>query len=176
VGADYAAATAGLVDRAAALGHRRIAYVGAGAGAESSSDRMTGLTGAAARHGLSAGHEPVAGRTPVEVFTALRAAGVTAAFFEELADAVAVSEVARDRGLAIGADLSLLALGDPTRQTSTDLVVTSFHIPREEMGWQAIEVLDDILHGRATAHQRLLPCRLVEGGTLGSPNPAAGRT
>ncbi|KXK60721.1 LacI family transcriptional regulator [Micromonospora rosaria] len=174
VGADYATATADLVDRAAGLGHRTVAYVGAGAGAESAADRLAGFTAAAERSGLRARHEPVAGRAPAEVLDALRAAGVTAAFFEELADAVTVSEVARGRGLVIGRDLSLLALGDPTRQTSTDLVVTSFHIPREEMGWQAIELLDDILHGRATEPHRLLPCELVEGGTLGSPQPATG--
>jgi DNA-binding LacI/PurR family transcriptional regulator len=43
VGADYAAATASLVERALELGHTRFAYVGPDEGAESTRDRWTGF-------------------------------------------------------------------------------------------------------------------------------------
>jgi DNA-binding LacI/PurR family transcriptional regulator len=55
VGADYVAATAGMVERALALGHRRLAFVGLGVGAESAADRLRGFrrtAGNRARHEL----------------------------------------------------------------------------------------------------------------------------
>ncbi|WP_243639796.1 LacI family DNA-binding transcriptional regulator [Micromonospora sp. MW-13] len=175
VGADYAQATAALVRRAVDLGHRVMAYVGAGAGPESAIDRLAGFTAAVRETGVDGRHEPADGRTRAELLDALCSARVTAVFCEELVEAVAMAEAARARGLSVPGDLSLLALGDPTEQAETDLDFTGFRIPREDMGWQAIEVLDDILHGRTSDHQRLLPCELVEGETLGARGPATGR-
>ncbi|HEY0697761.1 MAG TPA: LacI family DNA-binding transcriptional regulator [Micromonospora sp.] len=170
VGANYARATATLVGRAVGLGHRVLAYVGTGTGAESATDRLAGFTDAARAAGVDGRHVTVAGRPPGELLDALRSAGVTAAFCEDLADAVALADAVRARGMSVPGDLSLLALGDPTRQVDTPhLTFTGFHIPRREMGWQAIEVLDDILHGNGSGHQRLLPCEPVEGTTLGPP-------
>ncbi|WP_344982409.1 LacI family DNA-binding transcriptional regulator, partial [Streptosporangium fragile] len=51
VGADYRPAVRALVERVVALGHRRLAYVGAGAGAESYADRLRGFREAAAALG-----------------------------------------------------------------------------------------------------------------------------
>ncbi|MFG3701914.1 LacI family DNA-binding transcriptional regulator [Micromonospora sp. NPDC047620] len=169
VGADYAQATAALVHRAVDLGHRVVAYVGDGAGAESAVDRLAGFTAAVVETGVDGLHEPVDGRTPAELLDALRSTRVTAVFCEELVEAVAMTEAARTRGLSVPGDLSLVALGDPTRPAETDLEFTGFRIPRKKMGWQAIEVLSDILHDRSSDHQRLLPCELVEGETLASP-------
>jgi DNA-binding LacI/PurR family transcriptional regulator len=165
VGADYTTATAALARRAVDLGHRRMAYVGPGAGAESALDRLAGFRAVAA----DGRHEPIAGRSAGEVLDALIAAGVTVAFCEDLVDAAALDRAARERGLSVPGDLSLVALGDPTRPTVTDREFTGFRIPRREMGWQAVEVLADILHGPGNRVQRLLPCDLVEGTTLGAP-------
>lgn len=173
VGADYAAATGALVRRAARFGHRTLAYLGSGRSAESAIDRLAGFTGTAHELGLAARHEPVAGRSPAEVLDALLAAGVTAVFCENLVDGVGLAEIAASRGIEVPGGLSLVALGDPTRHVDTHLAFTSFRIPRREMGRQAIEVLTDILHGSGDDHQRLLPCELIEGETLGAP--AAGR-
>ncbi|MEH1015845.1 LacI family DNA-binding transcriptional regulator [Micromonospora sp. CPCC 206060] len=173
VGADYARATAALVDRAVGLGHRVMAYVGAGTGAESAVDRLAGFTGAVGAAGAEGRHEPVAGRSSGELLDVLLPAGVTAVFCEELVEAVALTAAARARGISVPQQLSVLALGDPTRQadTDTDTEFTGFHIPREDMGWQAIEVLDSILNGSGSDHQRLLPCLLVEGETLADVPP-----
>src|SRR5690606_14252184 len=158
VGADYATATAALARRAADLGHRKMAYVGHGAGAESAVDRMTGFRSVAP----DGRPYTVAGRNAVELLDAIRSAGVSVAYCEDLADAAALDRAARGRGLSVPGDLSLVALGDPTRPTATDREFTGFRIPRREMGWQAVEVLTDILHGPGARVQRLLPCELVE--------------
>ncbi|WFE28392.1 LacI family DNA-binding transcriptional regulator [Solwaraspora sp. WMMD791] len=176
VGADYPAATGALVRRAVALGHRRLTYLGQGDGPESHADRMRGFRTAAAAAGVEWRHEPAAGRDPAELLDAVTAGTCTVVFAEEYADGVALAVQARQRGLDIPADLSIVALGDPTRPARADLDLTGFRIPRQQMGWQAVEVLTAALRGATAAPaQRLLPCEEVVGATLVPPtgrNPA----
>jgi LacI family transcriptional regulator len=164
VGADYPAATAALVRRAVGLGHRRIAYVGEGAGAESHADRLRGFTSAAAEARVSGVH--VRFTDAAAVLDELVNQEVTAIFVEEFADGAMLAEEAGRRALRVPDDLSFLALGDPTRPASTDLEFSGFRIPRREMGWQAVEVLSAILDGTGGKLQRLLPCEPVAGATL----------
>lgn len=175
VGADYPAATAALVHRAADLGHAHLAYVGSGAGPESHVDRLRGFRAAAEAAGVEARHLPAPDAAALDA--ALDAAvdnGATALFLEEPADAPAVTAWADARGLGVPADLSLVALGDPTRPVSIDLDITGFTIPRREMGRQALDVLGALLEDTETDTQRLLPCELHDGATLAPP--PAGRT
>jgi len=154
VGADYPGATAEVVRRALAAGHTELAYLGQGAGPESHADRMAGFRAALGAAGLPVRHLPTAERSPAELLDELLAAGVTAAVVEEYADGVAIAELARERGLAVPAELSILALGDPTRPADIDLEFTGFRIPRREMGWQAVEVLTGQI-GRASCRERV---------------------
>lgn len=164
VGTDYGPAVRALVERARALGHTRLAYLGHGEGAESLADRMGGFLEGAGD--LPVRHvRPTAGG-PAEWLDALE--GVTVVFAEEYADAVALVDEAFARGLSIPADLSIVTLGDPTRPARTDIDFTGFRIPRREMGRQAIQVLTRLLEGGPLV-QRLLPCELVEGSTLSGP-------
>ncbi|MCD0445474.1 LacI family transcriptional regulator [Glycomyces sp. A-F 0318] len=166
VGADYPAATAALVRRAADLGHASLAYVGSGAGPESHVDRLRGFRDAAGAAGVRARHLPAPDAAALD---AALADGATALFLEEPADAPAVTAWAGARGLGVPADLSLVALGDPTRPVSIDLDVTGFTIPRRAMGRQALDVLGALLEGAETDAQRLLPCELHDGATLAPP-------
>ncbi|WP_026931060.1 LacI family DNA-binding transcriptional regulator [Glycomyces tenuis] len=167
VGADYAAASAAMVGRALDAGHRELAYIGRGEGPESYADRLRGFTSAAPG---TARRLPALDAASLDRLTA---EGVTAVFLEEPADVPAVSAWAAERGLRIPADLSVVALGDPTRPVSIDLDATGFTIPRRDMGLQAVEVLDALLEGAETQAQRLLPCELHDGTTLAPP--ATGR-
>jgi len=157
VGADYVSATAIQVRRAIELGHRRLAYVGEGAGPESHADRMRGFAAA----GLH-----LTDTAPEAVLGAVLEHACTCVFVEEFADGVALAALAAARGLDVPADLSIVALGDPTRPAATDLDFTGFRIPRREMGWQAVEVLSGLLEDDAEDIQRLLPCEPVAGATL----------
>jgi DNA-binding LacI/PurR family transcriptional regulator len=95
---------------------------------------------------------------------------ITAAFVEERADAVALAEAAAEHGVDIPGDLSVVALGDATRPAATGIDFSGFHVPRQEMGRQATELLEAVLSGHAAAGtQRLLPCELAEGTTLIAP-------
>lgn len=167
VGADYATATVAVVERAKALGHRRIAFVGPGAGAESSADRLDGFRAAAGRR---ARHVDTADREPAAVLDSLLDAGITAALVEDAADAAALANAAAARRIDVPGELSLAALGDPTRPAPADIDFSGFHIPRREMGRQATELLEAILTGQTPAEtQRLLACEPVEGTTLAAP-------
>jgi DNA-binding LacI/PurR family transcriptional regulator len=172
VGADYAGAVARLVERAADLGHTRFAYLGQGAGPESHADRMRGFTTAVKARGGRGRHETAAGRDIIDVLASVRRAGATVVFAEEHADGVALALAARQAGLAVPAELSIVTLGDPTRlATPTGEVFTGFHIPRRQMGLDAVDVLTALIDGRPTSVQRLLPCELVDGATLAAPRP-----
>jgi DNA-binding LacI/PurR family transcriptional regulator len=166
VGADYPPAVRALVRRAAALGHRRMAYVGSGQGAESYADRLRGFTEGVAEAGVEGVH--LAGAD--ELFGSGPASEVTVVFAEELADGAAIAEVARARGLDVPRDLSIVALGAPTRPVSTDIDFAGFRIPRREMGRRAVELLTQVLEHGGTP-QELLACELVEGSTLAPPRP-----
>ncbi len=175
VGADYAAAVRQLVELALRRGHRRLAFVGVGATAESSADRRRGFE-AAATAADSARDLTGPARDADTILDGLLADGSTVVFVEDFATAVALEAAARRRGLAVPGDLSILTLGDPTVPVPTDIAFTGFRIPREEMGRQSVEVLTGVIDGSAAGvQQRLLPCELVEGDTLSTPDPAVDR-
>lgn len=80
---------------------------------------------------------------------------------------------ARARGMAIPAELSVVALGHPTRLAPelASLTFTGFRIPRREMGWRAVELLAAVIDDTANeqTRQQLLPCEPVDGATLAPP-------
>lgn len=166
VGGAYAEGTATLVARARDLGHVRIAYVGPSSGAESTLDRWNGFAGAMAGAELVA-HIPEASRPPAETLDVLISARASVAFFVELADAIQVEILARQRGLAIPGDLSIVVLGNHIRAEQTGTHFTSFAIPREAMARGATHMLVRQLESNAAPQQILLPCEPVEGETLG---------
>ncbi|HEY0690233.1 MAG TPA: LacI family DNA-binding transcriptional regulator [Kribbella sp.] len=165
VGADYVSATATVTARAFDLGHERVAFVGPGEGAESSADRLRGFREIAPR----GRHVSPALRELSDVLDELLRHDVTAVFVEDLADADALAAAARQRGLDVPRDLSVVALGDASRPVPSDADYSGFHIPRKEMGRRAVELLDAILSGEEAETQVLLSCELVEGSTLAQP-------
>lgn len=166
VGGAYAEATAALVRRTIDLGHRHVAFVGPDAGAESSYDRWLGFT--QAMNGIAPViHIPAVDQDSAVVLDAIIAAGATAVFFTELADAIRVERLAAQRRLSVPADLSIVVLGNHIRAEQTGTRFTSFSIPREAMGHAAARMLVRRVEGEETIEQILLPCPPVEGETLG---------
>ena len=166
VGADYAAATAGLVRLAFARGHRAFAYVGPTEDVEASRDRWRGLALGLAAGGRLVSHVPASGVAPGAILAALRASGATVALFTEQADATLVRRAALDAGLDLPSDLSLIVLGSHVRSNDDDVRFTTYAIPREEMGRQATRALVARLDAPSHVVQTLLPCEPVEGETL----------
>ncbi|HEY4200681.1 MAG TPA: LacI family DNA-binding transcriptional regulator [Devosiaceae bacterium] len=170
VGGDYVTSTAALVDSVRAMGHDRIAYVGPAEGAESSFDRWVGFSGAIAGMQLVAHIAEVDQPAPL-ILDSLLANGATAVFFTELADAIRVEMLARERGIAVPESLSIVVLGNHIRTEEAGRHFTSFSIPREAMARAATQMLVRRVEHDETIQQILLPCEPVEGETLG-PAPS----
>lgn len=170
VGGDYVSATSALVEQAKALGHRRIAYVGLNEGAESTVDRWYGFSRAVGEAELVTTCFAV-GRPPEQLLDILVSADATCVFVTELADAIRIEQAARDRGLSIPDDLSIVVLGNHIRAEEPGRRFTSFAIPREDMARAATEMLVRRVEHDAPVEQVLLPCEPLEGDTLGIPSP-----
>ncbi len=168
VGGDYASGTRALVEKACSLGHSKLAYVGPQGPAESVTDRWLGYQGAlsatGAQHAL---HVANVNRPADEILDAILSSGATAAFFIELADAVRFEIFARERGISVPRDLSMIVLGSHIRAGRSAVRFTSYEIPREEMGRQATAMLVTRIETGGIGTQILLPCEPVEGETLG---------
>ena len=108
------------------------------------------------------------------VLDAALAERITVLFVEDTPTAVALHELARERGLSVPGGLSIVTLGEPTTPVSSPTQFTSFRIPREEMGRRAVEILAARIDSPPEpVPQILLPCELVEGSTLGAPEVPA---
>ncbi len=167
VGGDYASGTRALVEKARALGHERLAFIGPSGSAESVVDRWRGFSDAITGSAELVLHVDEVGRVATETLDAIAASGASAVFFVELADAVRVEAAARERGLSIPNDFSVVVLGSHVRAERSHVQFTSFNIPREEMGRQATAMLVRRIEDAAPVEQILLTCEPVEGQTLG---------
>ncbi|WP_343315360.1 LacI family DNA-binding transcriptional regulator [Brucella sp. BE17] len=168
VGGDYAAGTRALVEKACSLGHSKLAYVGPQGPAESIADRWVGYEAALLASGAElVAHIATVNRPADEILDTVLSSGATAVFFIELADAVRVEIRARERGISVPGDLSMIVLGSHIRAGRSAVRFTSYEIPREEMGRQATAMLVNRIETRDAGSQILLTCEPVVGETLG---------
>ena len=171
VGADYAAATAHLVERALGFGHRHFAYIGPDQGAESTRDRWAGFQTGIKDRGQLSFHAPAPGTEMNALVKAVRASGATAAFFTELAHAIPFRRAALAAGLDVPGDLSIIVLGSHIRPGETMTHFTTYAVPREEMARKATLALIARLEGQVQIEQTLLSCAQIDGETLGPIKP-----
>lgn len=192
VGADYTSATGGIVKHLVKLGHRRMAYLGSLEEHEANLDRRQGYLEAVQELGLDPGPGWDTRIQPAEVTGArLRAwlqEGVTALVIEDDMLANHVLNVAREQGVGVPSDLSVVLLGDALEQADDPTPWTMFRIPREEIGRQAVQLLLEVL-GRSDGEraassgvegqrlmtdslQIMLPCTFEAGATTAVANVA----
>ncbi len=180
VAGDYAEGTAGLVGRAVALGHRRIAMARAWH-PEAIPGRRAGFALARQRYGLSEADTPIlplayqgedkptAALTPDDFLAELIRRGCTALVLENSLAATGFRAAAARRGVSIPGDLSLIGLsGAQFRPEEADL--TELSIPRYEMGAEAVRLLLQLIADPDSAPLRTqLSCGIRDGSTLASP-------
>jgi DNA-binding LacI/PurR family transcriptional regulator len=171
VGADYITATTTLVARALAMGHRRFAFFGATGTAESISDRWRGFRTALEGSGELVHLDETEPGDPARQLAAIRQSRASVAYFAELTEAVAFDSYARNQGVSVPGDVSIVVLGSGTRTMRLQRAFTSYAIPREEMGRRAAAMLVETLHDPGPVPQVLLQCEIVAGETLAPPNP-----
>ncbi|MEU1295170.1 LacI family DNA-binding transcriptional regulator [Streptomyces sp. NPDC005840] len=177
VGADYVSASHEVVDRLAALGHRRIVLVREDDEAPASTDREHGFLKGLEQAGLPAGPEAVF-RTadPARTLTPQRLRrwldeGVTAFVAEETDTGNAwraLRAATAEAGLDCPRDLSLALLGSPPPDLDGETVPAGFDIPRPQLGAAAVRLLAALVAGEEAA-EPLVACPYRPGVTAGPP-------
>lgn len=175
VGADYAAATAAIVDHLLELGHQRIGYLGWDEDLEPTADRRAGYRQALDNVGVSIDERLTLRVTEQDVdaplLERLLSLDVTAMIAQDELLGARITEVLATFGRGVPEDVSVAVLGDPvTGPTGVDW--TSFVIPRRAMGANALRLLTELLDAEVGATpQLLLPCGFHQGTTTGPPAP-----
>jgi len=159
----------------AQLGHHRIAYVGSATRQHSSSLRQAGYEKALREAGLEV--EPnlcttPVGKTDVEVgkkaLRSLWPLRPTAIFAYNDLTAVGVMMAAREMGIRIPEDLSLVGFDDIDVTEFVTPPLTTVHQPREAMGRAAMQMALDLLNDKAILN-RTLACKLVVRNSTSPP-------
>jgi LacI family transcriptional regulator len=159
------------------LGHRRIGFVGGRADLESSRLREQGFRQAMAAAGLPVDEALVrAGdyrkESTLEPARELlsRSDRPSAIFAANDLSAIATIEVARDLGLSVPGDLSVIGFDDIPESAQIDPPLTTVHQPIQQMGAAAIEMLTALLDGSPVDEPHVrLPTSLVQRRTTAPP-------
>lgn len=186
VGADYVSASADVVARLAAAGHRKVRYLREHDQALASVDREEGVLRGALDAGMDTSGHVVRtdGRDLDALLREWLDAGVTAVIAEQTDTGAALDGLgaAVDRaGLRCPDDLSLALLGAPTGTRGSapggGAAFSGFDVPMREMGRDAVRLLLQLIAGAPEGPtRRLLPCEPVEGGTIAPPRQAKKNT
>jgi DNA-binding LacI/PurR family transcriptional regulator len=170
VTADYFAATRDVVARLRELGHRSIIYIAASRGLPSSVERLDAVRASVAEFGLES---TILYNDRPDYLDAMRdsiAGGATAITIEPLVDLESVADRLEELGLRLPADVSVAVLGDPINPTRSPRYWSGYHLPRQEMGRGAVELLLEMLDSPAVpVRQRVIACMVETGKTVGPP-------
>ncbi|MBT0995369.1 LacI family transcriptional regulator [Cellulomonas sp. DKR-3] len=152
-----------------ALGHRRISLVGGRPDLESARLREAGFRSAMADAGLDVdeslvvigGYRPETADQPArELLT--RPDRPTAVFAANDLSAIRTIEVAREIGLRVPDDLSVVGFDNVPESALCDPPLTTINQPLRDIGAQALRLLVDLLQGTDTPTHVRLPTALVE--------------
>jgi DNA-binding LacI/PurR family transcriptional regulator len=173
VGADYAQATSTIVDYLAEMGHRRITYFRLHENPESAEDRELGFRSAIEKLGLPFHDKQIVTIKPAQIIATLllehfARTSTTALVAENTTLARHIIEALDDTGMRVPDDCSMAVLGDPLQSSEQIPGMTTFLIPRREMGQYAVRLLADILSHPPSDQplQVMLPCEFVAGTTV----------
>lgn len=176
VDADNLAGAVLATEHLLGLGHRRIAFVGGRADLESSRLREQGFRRAMAAAGVDVDEALVrvgdyrreSTLEPVRALLALPHPP-TAVFAANDLSAIATTEVARERGLLVPDDLSVVGFDDVPEAARADPPLTTVRQPIQQMGAAAIRLLTALLDGVDGAapdpHVRLPTALVVRAST-----------
>lgn len=167
----------------AALGHTRIGYVGIAADTDTARRRERGYREAMARAGLDVretwlgvGTPTIAGgrlatRSLLERASADRPTGL---FTASLLGAIGVLAELRDAGMAVPADISVIAFNDHELAEHLDPPLTTVRMPNFRMGEEAVRLLLEAIDGEAGRDEMIddAPQVIVRRSTA-APGPDA---
>jgi DNA-binding LacI/PurR family transcriptional regulator len=175
VTADYSEATRTIVEYMVRQGHQHIAYLRPPENREATLDREAGYRLAHQQLGMPLIEQHIFAGDAEEVTPQLIerffAAGITAFLAENTPLVRRMLEIADQLGKSAPRDFSLALLGDHTEEINPVPDITTFLIPRKEMGKEAVRLLVDLLAhpDEHEARQIALPCTFVAGQTVAAP-------
>lgn len=174
VTADYFAATCNVIERLHRLGHRSLVYMAASGRVPSSIERLDALHAAAAKFGLK---PTVIYNDQPDYLDQMQAAiehGSTAIAAEPLVDIEALADRLEALGLQLPRDVSVAILGDPINATRSPRYWSGYHLPRQEMGRGAVELLLEMLDNQEVeTRHKVMSCTPETGKTVGPPRREA---
>ena len=168
------------VEHLLVLGHHRIGYIGAGNRPRSDRLRLEGYQAALTAAGIEPRREWIQIAAPAhryyaddvsdgqELLEPLLQAEVSAVFCYNDSIAIGALLAARERGIAVPARLSLVGFDNNETGQYVTPPLTTIHQPKLRMGQVAMEMLLDLLAGRAVESQ-LLACELIARGSSAPP-------
>jgi len=170
-------ATRHLVD----LGHRRIGYIGNQFGLQADTDRFAGYRQVLEEADIGFQPElvthgngkPEGGMHGMERLLALPERP-TAVFCYDDMGAIGAMRAAREHGMRVPDDLSIVGLDDLFLASYTDPPLTTIQQPKEYMGRLAAEILLDLLSGGKPQSHVTLPGKLIVRQST-APAPGARR-
>jgi LacI family transcriptional regulator len=172
---DVARAARLAYEHLAGLGHTAIGHVAGPGDVQSARGREAAFVAAAAEHGHAAPPVARGAFTPsggAEAAERLLAGHpeVTAVFTSSLAQAIGLLHVARGRGRAIPADLSVIAYDEVPVAEYLDPPLTTIAMPLSELGAAGVDILVGLLDGQ-TPRSQVLGSEpvIVERGSTGPP-------
>ncbi|WP_169791968.1 LacI family DNA-binding transcriptional regulator [Jiangella muralis] len=175
VSADYAAATADLVERLVAVGHERLCYVGTGADASASIDRRRAFVDTLRDAGLPVDRPVPAGHGDYAAVRQAVEAGATALLVEPPVGIDELTAVIERAGYRVPADVSVALLGDVHGHSVRPDDWSGYRLPRWEMGMQAVKLLVRLMEDPGGPARRVVvPCLPHDGCTV-APAPRPGR-
>ena len=171
---DNEQAAAEVMEHLYSLGHTHIGVVTGPLASPISSDRLTGVKAATARHGESDALQIVTGDFSIESGVRETLALLdeevrpTAIFCFSDEMAMGALEAIRRRGLRCPQDVSLVGFDDIRFAQYLDPQLTTVSQPMDQIGHEVVRLLLDILSGRASGLQHVtLPHKLVVRASTG---------
>lgn len=172
VGADYAAATIDIIKYVHGFGHRNVRYLGPLNRNESSVDRENGFRSACVQLNLGDPDDVITRLDRIDSVEWLEQqlnAGTTVFIAESIYIAFRLIELGKEIGKSVPEDFSIAALGNTGNSNDDTPWMTTFLIPRREMGAGAVRLLHSLLTDpeNIVNRQQFLPCQLQPGQTVG---------
>jgi DNA-binding LacI/PurR family transcriptional regulator len=162
------------------LGHRRIGHLAAAFDAPTFHLREAARRRVLAEAGIAPDEQPRA-LTPIDIDSARDAAGPlldeqpTAVFCDDDVIAAGLYLAARERGLKVPRDLSVIGFDDMDFARVLEPPLTTVALDAELLGASAFELLQATMAGRRTRRRIVLPAKLLVRGSTAEPGKARAR-
>lgn len=168
---DYQQGSYDITGQLLELGHRHIAFVAGSLHLEHKIDKLKGVQQAVTTWAAQDGHvstiEDGLLHEPARFVAHIREQGITAILTDDSKGLLGVLAICAQHGIAVPQELSVASLVSVDHPHLFDIRPTYVHLNRHQVGETAAQILVERLLGLREIQQVLIPCRVVEGDSIG---------